>query len=116
MDAPPSAWTSRRHGACGVSRDYRDVCELQSWRTTKKCATPEAKLGRLERGRRIQGDWMRMTLPDGSSRDECDTPTRSSSRVVKRAYKYRFYPTAEQADQLNRTFGCVRYVYNRATL
>jgi putative transposase len=34
--------------------------------------------------------------------------------VVKRAFKYRFYPTPEQADQLNRTFGCVRLVYNRA--
>ncbi|PWR10679.1 transposase [Micromonospora sicca] len=34
--------------------------------------------------------------------------------VVKRAYKYRFYPTFEQADVLNRTFGCVRLVYNRA--
>ncbi|MET8089749.1 RNA-guided endonuclease TnpB family protein [Micromonospora sp. NPDC005220] len=36
------------------------------------------------------------------------------SEVVKRAYKYRFYPTPEQADQLNRTFGCVRKVYNLA--
>ncbi|TCJ33303.1 RNA-guided endonuclease TnpB family protein [Parafrankia sp. BMG5.11] len=36
------------------------------------------------------------------------------SRVVKRAYRYRFYPTPEQAAQLARTFGCVRYVYNRA--
>ncbi|HEY0699669.1 MAG TPA: RNA-guided endonuclease TnpB family protein [Micromonospora sp.] len=35
-------------------------------------------------------------------------------RVVKRAYKYRFYPTDQQRDLLNRTFGCVRYVYNRA--
>ena len=35
-------------------------------------------------------------------------------RVVKRAYKYRFYPTPQQADLLNRTFGSVRYVYNRA--
>ncbi|MBF6356310.1 transposase [Nocardia higoensis] len=35
-------------------------------------------------------------------------------RVVKRAYKYRFYPTPEQVEQLARTFGCVRYVYNRA--
>jgi putative transposase len=34
--------------------------------------------------------------------------------VVKRAYKYRFYPTPEQADLLNRTFGCVRKVYNLA--
>ncbi|MGN9777035.1 RNA-guided endonuclease InsQ/TnpB family protein [Micromonospora sp. H33] len=33
---------------------------------------------------------------------------------VRRAYKYRFYPSPEQADQLNRTFGCVRLVYNRA--
>ncbi|MEU8261712.1 RNA-guided endonuclease TnpB family protein [Micromonospora sp. NPDC048999] len=34
--------------------------------------------------------------------------------VVKRAYKYRFYPSPEQAELLNRTFGCVRKVYNRA--
>ncbi|MEU2664438.1 RNA-guided endonuclease TnpB family protein [Micromonospora sp. NPDC007220] len=34
--------------------------------------------------------------------------------VVKRAYKYRFYPSPEQTEQLNRTFGCVRLVYNRA--
>jgi putative transposase len=33
---------------------------------------------------------------------------------VKRAFKFRFYPTAEQADLLNRTFGCVRKVYNLA--
>lgn len=37
-----------------------------------------------------------------------------SGRVVKRGYKYRFYPTPEQADLLSRTFGSVRYVYNRA--
>lgn len=35
-----------------------------------------------------------------------------SSKPVKRAYKYRFYPTPEQADLLNRTFGCVRVVWN----
>ncbi|SCL64896.1 transposase, IS605 OrfB family, central region [Micromonospora citrea] len=34
--------------------------------------------------------------------------------MVKRAYKYRFYPTVQQAELLNRTFGCVRFVYNRA--
>ena len=33
---------------------------------------------------------------------------------VQRAYRYRFYPTVEQAAILARTFGCVRYVYNRA--
>jgi putative transposase len=34
--------------------------------------------------------------------------------MKKRAYRYRFYPTDEQAQQLAQTFGCVRYVYNRA--
>lgn len=33
---------------------------------------------------------------------------------MKRAYKYRFYPTEQQAQELLRTFGCVRLVYNRA--
>ena len=33
---------------------------------------------------------------------------------VKRAFKYRFHPTSEQAEQLSRTFGCIRLVYNRA--
>lgn len=31
-----------------------------------------------------------------------------------RAFKYRFYPTTEQATLLRRTIGCVRLVYNRA--
>ncbi|MFJ6544757.1 RNA-guided endonuclease InsQ/TnpB family protein [Streptomyces sp. NPDC091385] len=35
-------------------------------------------------------------------------------RQVKRAFKYRFYPTGEQAAELSRTFGCVRLVYNKA--
>jgi putative transposase len=30
------------------------------------------------------------------------------------SYRYRFYPTPEQAELLNRTFGCIRVVYNRA--
>ncbi|MHA6763445.1 RNA-guided endonuclease InsQ/TnpB family protein [Streptacidiphilus sp. PAMC 29251] len=33
---------------------------------------------------------------------------------VKRAFKYRFYPTDMQAAELSRTFGCVRKVYNMA--
>jgi putative transposase len=37
-----------------------------------------------------------------------------SERVVKRAFKYRFYPSDQQAHELNRTFGCVRKVYNLA--
>ncbi len=31
---------------------------------------------------------------------------------IKRAYRYRFYPTDEQRSTLARTFGCTRYVYN----
>jgi putative transposase len=33
---------------------------------------------------------------------------------VKRAYRFRFYPTDAQAVELMRTFGCVRKVYNLA--
>ncbi|MFH9246943.1 RNA-guided endonuclease InsQ/TnpB family protein [Streptomyces lydicus] len=33
---------------------------------------------------------------------------------VKRAFKYRFYPSDVQAAELSRTFGCVRKVYNLA--
>ncbi|MDQ0604703.1 ketosteroid isomerase-like protein [Streptomyces canus] len=36
------------------------------------------------------------------------------TRQVKRAFKYRFYLTNEQAAELSRTFGCVRLVYNKA--
>jgi putative transposase len=32
----------------------------------------------------------------------------------KRAYKYRFYPTEEQARNLAQTFGCARFTYNYA--
>lgn len=31
---------------------------------------------------------------------------------MKRAFKYRLYPTTEQAEFLAQTFGCVRFVYN----
>ena len=31
---------------------------------------------------------------------------------VKRAYRFRFYPTPEQIDLLARTFGCTRFAYN----
>jgi putative transposase len=36
------------------------------------------------------------------------------AQQVKRAFKYRFYPTGVQAAELSRTFGCVRLVYNKA--
>ncbi|KML59995.1 transposase [Burkholderia cepacia] len=31
---------------------------------------------------------------------------------IKRAYRFRFYPTPEQAAMLARTFGCARFAYN----
>ena len=34
--------------------------------------------------------------------------------MCKRAYKYRFYPTDAQAQNLACTFGCCRFVYNWA--
>jgi putative transposase len=34
--------------------------------------------------------------------------------LQKRAYRYRCYPTSEQASVLARTFGCARFVYNWA--
>ncbi|MBB5801924.1 putative transposase [Saccharothrix ecbatanensis] len=37
-----------------------------------------------------------------------------SGSVVKRAFRFRFYPSAAQEVELLRTFGCVRVVYNRA--
>lgn len=37
-----------------------------------------------------------------------------TAKHVKRAFKYRFYPTDAQAAELSRTFGCVRKVYNLA--
>ncbi len=35
-------------------------------------------------------------------------------KPVEAAYRFRIYPTPEQENLLNRTFGCVRVVYNRA--
>lgn len=35
---------------------------------------------------------------------------------MKRAYKYRFYPTPDQVKLLAQTFGCVRFVYNSILL
>ncbi|MEU8870327.1 transposase, partial [Streptomyces javensis] len=37
-----------------------------------------------------------------------------TAAYVKRAFKYRFYPSDAQAAELSRTFGCVRKVYNLA--
>ena len=32
--------------------------------------------------------------------------------TIHRAYKFRLYPTPEQAEQLAKTFGCARFVFN----
>ena len=37
-----------------------------------------------------------------------------STKTVKRAYRFRFYPTTEQENMLRRTLGCCRKVYNMA--
>lgn len=37
-----------------------------------------------------------------------------ATKETHRAYKFRFYPTKEQEDNLIRTWGCVRVVYNKA--
>lgn len=37
-----------------------------------------------------------------------------SNKKVKRAFKFRFYPTPVQEEELLRTWGCVRLVYNKA--
>ncbi len=34
--------------------------------------------------------------------------------MTYKAYRYRIYPTPEQEENLAKTFGCVRYVYNRS--
>jgi putative transposase len=39
---------------------------------------------------------------------------RVATDQVKRAFRYRFYPSDAQAAELSRTFGCVRKVYNLA--
>lgn len=38
----------------------------------------------------------------------------TSTKMVKRAYRFRFYPDDAQAGLLSRTFGCARFVYNKA--
>ena len=37
---------------------------------------------------------------------------RKNSNVNNRAYKFRLYPNAQQTVLINKTFGCVRFVYN----
>ena len=32
---------------------------------------------------------------------------------MNKAYKYRLYPNKEQAVLINKTFGCVRFIYNQ---
>ncbi|WP_167670310.1 helix-turn-helix domain-containing protein, partial [Paenibacillus tianmuensis] len=33
--------------------------------------------------------------------------------MANKAYKFRLYPTAQQEQLLAKTFGCVRFVYNK---
>jgi len=59
------------------------------------------------------GMWIRRVSGTGIAHRRWASHTRYNGRV-KRAYRFRFYPTPEQASELNRTFGCVRYVWNWA--
>jgi|GEM_PF-2218897 len=38
---------------------------------------------------------------------------KSGRKTMNKAYKYRLYPNSEQAELINKTFGCVRFVYNQ---
>jgi putative transposase len=38
----------------------------------------------------------------------------AKTRTVKRGYKFRFYPTQGQEAEFTRTWGCTRFVYNKA--
>ena len=38
---------------------------------------------------------------------------KSGKRKQYRAYRFRLYPDARQMDQMNRTFGCCRFIYNQ---
>ncbi len=33
-------------------------------------------------------------------------------KTVIKGYKYRIYPTDEQKELINKTFGCSRFIYN----
>lgn len=44
----------------------------------------------------------------------CFAPTHVKMRNMKARWTFRCYPTPEQAEHLNRTFGCVRFVWNQA--
>lgn len=35
-------------------------------------------------------------------------------KIIKKAYKYRLYPNSTQEQKLNKTFGCVRFVWNQS--
>jgi len=62
----------------------------------------------------VWNGWVRNGRAAPASRDRPGSLGDVSGAVVKRAYRYRFYPTEVQAVELSRTFGCVRLVYNRA--
>jgi Transposase and inactivated derivatives len=34
-------------------------------------------------------------------------------KIIKKAYKYRIYPTKEQQEYFAKTFGCCRFVWNK---
>ncbi|WP_320834014.1 helix-turn-helix domain-containing protein, partial [Mitsuokella sp.] len=55
-------------------------------------------------------------LPADNRRCSHNTKIHRKSRqviIVNKAYRYRLYPTNEQKIMFAKTFGCVRFIYNK---
>jgi hypothetical protein len=53
--------------------------------------------------------WVEMNL---STPKRCELCHHSEPMIVQKAFKYRFFPTDSQKQQLTQTFGCARVVWN----
>lgn len=36
--------------------------------------------------------------------------------IINKAYKFRLYPNEKQKEMINKTFGCIRFVYNYCSI
>ena len=53
-----------------------------------------------------------MKLGNKESKTEIGKGVNLSMKTVIKGYKYRIYPTNEQKELINKTFGCSRFIYN----
>ena len=53
-----------------------------------------------------------MKLGNKESKTEIGKEVNLSMKTVIKGYKYRIYPTNEQKELINKTFGCSRFIYN----